>query len=292
MAVLSVMYKPCVSLFNRLENWVRRQGKDLPIETDWTNSTKGSWYLHPRQHAIEFLFLSIGFASATGYYLSKILDPSSMTWRILSTFKPIGPATQTERLLTLALFGSLSLTFIHKTIRKNKMFMLQPCHMGAGLLLLTLCNPNKSSIITNLLFNIYLHTQWGGIAALMFPDLRDHYLVGETFNFFAEHILILVAPVYMIYSGRYLVIPTSKDMALLSFSVFSFFHSPILQFCALKSGQNLNYMFSPPPIKLLFRFGQGYRIALYCTAFTAIFVTRYALVESILSIVPRKVLTL
>lgn len=226
-------------------------------------------YLHPRQHAIEFLFLSIGFASATGYYLSKILDPSSMTWRILSTFKPIGPATQTERLLTLALFGSLSLTFIHKTIRKNKMFMLQPCHMGAGLLLLTLCNPNKSSIITNLLFNIYLHTQWGGIAALIFPDLRDHYLLGETFNFFAgrlyicncnheiihegllcvEHILILVAPVYMIYSGRYLVIPTSKDMALLSFSVFSFFHSPILQFCALKSGQNLNYMFSPPPSK-------------------------------------------
>lgn len=142
-------------------------------------------YLHPRQHAIEFLFLSVGFASATGYFLSKILDPSSMTWHILSTFKPIGPATQTERLLTLALFGSLSLTFIHKTIRKNKMFMLQPCHMGAGLLLLTLCNPNKSSIITNLLFNIYLHTQWGGIAALIFPDLRDHYLLGETFNFFA-----------------------------------------------------------------------------------------------------------
>jgi hypothetical protein len=147
------------------------------------------------------------------------------------------------------------------------MFMLQPCHMGAGLLLLTLCNPNKSSITTSLLFNIYLHTQWGGIAALLFPDLRDHELVGETFNFFAgkkkellndrllmcvcviEHILILIAPIYMIYSGRYLLIPTSFDMALLSFSVFSFFHSPILQICALTSGFNLNYMFSPPPSK-------------------------------------------
>lgn len=52
------------------------------------------------------------------------------------------------------------------------------------------------------------------------------------------------------------------------------------------------YIYSQELVKLLFRFGQGYRIALYCTAFTAIFVTRYALVESILSIVPRKVLTL
>lgn len=63
--------------------------------------------------------------------------------------------------------------------------MLQPCHMSAGLLLLLLTNPNKSSITANLLFNIYLHTQWGAIAALIFPDLRDQYLIGETFNFFA-----------------------------------------------------------------------------------------------------------
>lgn len=57
--------------------------------------------------------------------------------------------------------------------------------MSAGLLLLLLTNPNKSSVTANLLFNIYLHTQWGAIAALIFPDLRDQYLIGETFNFFA-----------------------------------------------------------------------------------------------------------
>ncbi|KAG1147431.1 hypothetical protein G6F37_007934 [Rhizopus arrhizus] len=292
MAVLSVLCKPWISIINRLEKWVRYQGKDLPIDTDWSNSIEGSWYLPPRQHATELLFLSTGFASATTYCLSKVLDPTSSTWNQLSTFQPIGPATPVEYLLTFSLFSSLSLTFAHKIIRKNKMFMLQPCHMGAGLLLLTLCNPNKSSITTSLLFNIYLHTQWGGIAALMFPDLRDHELVGETFNFFAEHILILIAPIYMIYSGRYLLIPTSFDMALLSFSVFSFFHSPILQICALTSGFNLNYMFSPPPIKLLFRVGKGYRIALYCTALAAMFATRYALVEGILSILPRKIIEL
>jgi hypothetical protein len=142
-------------------------------------------YLHPRQHAIEFLFLSTGFASATLCYLSKVLDPSSMTWGLLSNFKPVGPATTVEKILFASLLGSFSLTLAHKIIRKNKLFMLQPCHMSAGLLLLTMSNRNKSSVVTNLLFNIYLHTQWGAIAALLFPDLRDQYLIGETFNFFA-----------------------------------------------------------------------------------------------------------
>lgn len=141
-------------------------------------------YLHPRQHAIEFLFLSTGFATATAYYLKKVLDPSSMTWKLLSSFKPVGPATRTEKLLLASLVGTFTLTAAHKIIRKNKLFMLQPCHMSAGLLLLLLTNPNKNSVAANLLFNIYLHTQWGAIAALVFPDLRDQYLIGETFNFF------------------------------------------------------------------------------------------------------------
>ncbi|KAI8050055.1 hypothetical protein BDF21DRAFT_351193 [Thamnidium elegans] len=185
MAVLSVLNKPLTPLYNGLEKWIRSIAKDLPEETDWTDSTKGSWYLHPRQHGIEFLILSTGFSAASYYYLTKILDPSSITWKALNSFKPVGPATNTEKILIASLLGSFGLTATHKVMRKNKLFMLQPCHMSAALLLITLANPNKSSIVTNLLFNIYLHTQWGAIGALAFPDLRDHYLVGETFNFFA-----------------------------------------------------------------------------------------------------------
>ncbi|KAI8078294.1 TMEM164 family-domain-containing protein [Gilbertella persicaria] len=290
MPVVSVLGKSLTCLFDRLEIWVRSVATNVTEETDWKDSTRGSWYLHPRQHAIELLFLSTGFITASIYYAQKVLDPSSTTWQLLSSFQPVGPATRTEKLLIASLLGSFGLTAAHKIIRKNKLFMLQPCHMSAGLLLTTLCWQNKSSVVTNILFNIYLHTQWGAIAALVFPDLRDHYLIGETFNFFAEHILILVAPVYMIYSGRYLVLPPSKNMALLSFSVYSFFHSPVLSICALKSGQNLNYIFSPPPIHALFRIGRGYRVALYATAFGAMFFTRYALVESIASVISRKTL--
>ncbi|KAI8369197.1 TMEM164 family-domain-containing protein [Choanephora cucurbitarum] len=288
MAVLSLLERPFVSMVNRLEIWVRSIATNVANETDWTDSTKGSWYLHPRQHAVELLCLSTGFIAASGYYLQKVCQPSGQLWHLMIHFKPMSRASWTEKLLMVSLLGSLGVTLTHKIIRKNKLFMLQPCHMSAGLLLITMNNPNKSCIITSILFNIYLHTQWGAIAALVFPDLRDHYLIGETFNFFAEHILILVCPVYMIYSGRYLVLPTSKDMALLSFSIYSFFHSPILSICALKSGQNLNYIFSPPPIGFLLRMGRGYRVALYSIALGAMFGTRYGFVEPMMAVIPRK----
>ncbi|CEP10586.1 hypothetical protein [Parasitella parasitica] len=176
---------PFTPLFDRLENWVKTFSRNVTYETDWEDSTKGSWYLQPRQHAKELVFLSTGFAAASAYYLKKILDPSNLTFQMLKNFRPVGPATRAEKFLIASLGGTFGLTIIHKVIRRNKLFMLQPCHMSAGLLLITLCHPKKTSVATNLLFNVYLHTQWGAIAALIFPDLRDHYLIGETFNFFA-----------------------------------------------------------------------------------------------------------
>lgn len=129
-----------------------------------------------------------------------------------------------------------------------------------------------------------------------------------------EHILILAAPIYMIYSRRYPVLPPSPSMALLSFFIYGFFHTPLLHACALKSGLNLNYLFAPPPgesslfvlawvnflphtdqltwylVKILVKLGPLYRPAMYCTALVAMFATRYLLVGGIMSVLPRKAL--
>lgn len=168
--------------------------------------------------------------------------------------------------MTLALASSLTLTLIHKIIRNRVWFMLQPCHMSGFLLVLSLLYPNKRSPLPHILFNIYLHLQWGALAALAFPDLREHYLIGETFNFFAgkkaykrynssicnmtvEHALLLIVPIYMIYSRRYVVLPKSKEILCLSFFTYCFFHTPVLHALSLTSGFNLNYMWTPPPSK-------------------------------------------
>lgn len=44
MTVLSELNKPLIPLYNGLEKWIRSIAKELPEETDWTDSTKGSWY--------------------------------------------------------------------------------------------------------------------------------------------------------------------------------------------------------------------------------------------------------
>jgi hypothetical protein len=63
--------------------------------------------------------------------------------------------------------------------------------MSGVLLLFTLAYPDKKSPVPHVFFNMYLHLQWGALAALAFPDLRGHSMIGETFNFFAGKFFFL-----------------------------------------------------------------------------------------------------
>lgn len=125
------------------------------------------------------------YGFATYLFLRRLLRPGTENYKLLTEFQPAQKASLTERGLTLALICSLLLTLTHKIIRRRVWFMMQPCHMSGLLLLATLVYPNQRSLIPHVFFNIYLHLQWGALAALAFPDLREHTLIGETFNFFA-----------------------------------------------------------------------------------------------------------
>ncbi|KAI8971575.1 TMEM164 family-domain-containing protein [Mycotypha africana] len=282
-------------LFELLQPWlvkldasVRSIAANVTVETDWAQSSYGSWYNQPFQHGLELLFLATTYGFVTYFMFRRLLTPGTKNYERLVAFQPVMKASVTERSVTFALFLSLLLTLTHKVIRHRVWFMLQPCHMSGVLLLFTLVYPNKRSPIPQIFFNIYLHLQWGALAALAFPDLREHSLIGETFNFFAEHILLLLVPVYMIYSRRYIVLPRSKEILFLSFFSYSFFHTPLLHVISLTTGFNLNYMWAPPPIKILLRLGPFYRIVMYGMAFIFKFITRFILVEGIVSILPRK----
>ncbi|KAI8086941.1 TMEM164 family-domain-containing protein [Gilbertella persicaria] len=235
----------------KMESWVKSIAADVPLETDWAQSSFGSWYNEPRQHGLELMFLASFYAFATFLSFRRLLRPGTENYKLLTQFQPPCRASLAERAMTLSLICSLLLTLTHKIIRNRVWFMMQPCHMSGALLLFTLIYPNKQSPFPHIFFNIYLHLQWGALAALAFPDLREHSMIGETFNFFAEHILLLVVPIYMIYSRRYVVLPKSKDILFLSFFTYSFFHTPVLHITSLISGFNLNYMFAPPPIETI-----------------------------------------
>lgn len=125
------------------------------------------------------------YGIGTYFVFRRLLKPGTDNYRLLTEFQPPAKASLTERGMTLALILSLLLTLTHKIVRNRVWFMLQPCHMSGVLLLFTLVYPNKRSPIPHIFFNIYLHLQWGALSALLFPDLREHTMIGETFNFFA-----------------------------------------------------------------------------------------------------------
>ncbi|KAI7907506.1 TMEM164 family-domain-containing protein [Cokeromyces recurvatus] len=282
---LSELLEPSIS---KVESWIKMIAANVPIETDWAQSSYGSWYNHPRQHALELMFLASIYIFATFILFRRLLRPGTENYKLLTQFRPPFRASLSERGMTLALICSLLLTLTHKILRNRVWFMLQPCHMSGTLLLFTLVYPDKTSPIPHVFFNMYLHIQWGALAALAFPDLREHSMIGETFNFFAEHILLLVVPIYMIYSRRYVVLPKSKEVLLLSFFSYGFFHTPLLHLISLISGFNLNYMWAPPPIKILLKLGRFYRVVMYGVAFVFKFVTRFICVEAILAFMPLK----
>lgn len=80
---------------------------------------------------------------------------------MLTTFQPPYPPSPTEIGILVVLTLSFLVTIIHKIASNTVMFLLQPCHVSAGLLIAVMMWPDKRSPIPHLLLNVYLHTAWG-----------------------------------------------------------------------------------------------------------------------------------
>ncbi|KAI9031036.1 transmembrane protein [Phycomyces nitens] len=237
------------SLVASLEYW----SFDFPpgSETDFEDSLGGAWYITPTHHAIEFITLAPIFLLLTGILGMRAFGKGTNGYRLLTTPQPTDTKSSwLDQALLIMTIGSLGLTVIHKYYTHTLLFLLQPCHASAAILIIIMGWPLPNRpFIPRLLFNIYLHTMWGAILALVFPDLRDHDMFGEVFNFFLEHILILIVPFYLLSAGRCVLLPASADMALFSFFLYAAYHSPLLHILSLSSGYNLNYTLVPPARK-------------------------------------------
>ncbi|KAI9340974.1 transmembrane protein [Pilaira anomala] len=249
-------------------------------ETDFNDGLGGSWYVSPTYHGVEFIMMAPFFMTMTAYFGYKAVLNNKVNFTLLTGNRDRATRPLFETICLLMMIASYVVTVTHKVYSRTEFFLLQPCHVSALILILMMAWPTKSSqFIPQLLFNIYLHTFWGAILALVFPDLRDHDMLGEVFNFFLEHGLILLLPFYMLTTKRYVILPVSFDMVLFSFFLYSSYHSPLLHAASLWSGYNINYTLVPPTLDFLIKAGNWYRYIMYGTAFILIFITRYILVE-------------
>ncbi|KAG0321506.1 hypothetical protein BGZ99_003889 [Dissophora globulifera] len=205
--------------------------------------------------------------------------------QLFKAYVPPVKRSKIEISVMITLAASLLITVYQKWTRGGLLFLLQPCHMSAMLLITILAGP-KDKKWPHVLLNIYFHIMWGTMLALLSPDLRDYNMFFEVENFFIEHYLLLLVPVYMIWSNRYVIWPASLDVALMSFSLFALYHSMILSTMALLKGMNLNYLLMPPPGPLQ-AFGRWYRPVMYlfCVFLT---MSRYFIVEFVIQILPRR----
>ena len=193
--------------------------------------------------------------------------------KALKSFKPRSSLSLGEVLALFATLSSVSLRAIHLYNRgpANVIFLLQPCHLYA----FTLCTlpllPQRS-FLPHFLFNVMIYILWGAMLAVIFPDLRDYAQLFELENFWIEHALVLILPIYFVVTKKYQLFPFSLSFAFTSWVAFALYHSAILCTAALTVGKNLNYMLAPPPGPLEY-FGDAYRAVMFtfCIFLTAIF---------------------
>ncbi|KAF9392862.1 hypothetical protein CPB97_008453 [Podila verticillata] len=272
-------------MFENMGDYLLAIAAEMPFETDWNSSLNGSWYLSPRRHTVEFLIYNVLFFLTVRYFYRRALYPGSPISQLFDVYKAPRFKSKIEIAVLVTLATSLLITVSHKWARGGMIYLLQPCHMSAMMLIAILAGP-KTKKWPHILLNIYFHIMWGTMLALLSPDLRDYDQVFEVENFYIEHYLLLLTPFYMIWSNRYVIWPVSMDVALMSFSFFALYHSAILSSMALLRGQNLNYLLMPPPGPLQ-SFGKWYRPVMYmfCVLLT---MSRYFFVEVLIQVIPRR----
>ncbi|KAL7748047.1 hypothetical protein RI367_006593 [Sorochytrium milnesiophthora] len=247
-----------------------------PVEE---TSVWASWFLSPQQHITEFLVYNTVFPIALILLFRRL--SRALSANPVAHNKPASSTlSDSTRNSVLLIAASYAYTANDKLQRETAWFLLQPCHVSCVALCALLMAP-RSWRHRNLLFNVYLNLQWGAVVALLNPDLRGYDTFLGVFNFFFEHILILLVPFYhIIVTREFTLLPASSTLCLFSFGVLALYHSVLLEVTCLATGHNLNYMFYPPPGPLA-SFGTLYRPVMFVSCIGFTFIMRYGIIEAL-----------
>lgn len=200
---------------------------------------------------------------------AKFGSPSMATGGWFQSFRSglqrfLAPLDYVTRALCVV---TLVATFAYKVPTGRWPFMLQPCHWLCSILVY-LCfvkdeepafPPSSSKgkggkggaagarhcSINAQLFNFFLNCIYGPIAALLVPDMRGLDLPGEQFNFWLEHVVLVLLPVIWIARRRFDIIG-GAPFTFMSWCVFWVIHGVFLIPVSVVTGSNIDYVLAPP----------------------------------------------
>ncbi|VDM78236.1 unnamed protein product [Strongylus vulgaris] len=133
-----------------------------------------------------------------------------------------------------------------KMISKTGIFLLNPCHITTAmqLILLTMdANDRKACF----LFRFHMYFMPGAFFALAFPILNTRILPGEVFVYYAQHVAILLVPIYLMYLKGAFEPEKAYDYnwTVFGLCIFFLYHFVVLQGLAMYSRVNLNNIMCP-----------------------------------------------
>ncbi|ETW04178.1 hypothetical protein H310_04527 [Aphanomyces invadans] len=217
------------------------------------------WYLSPRQHALETIVYVTVFAPMCYYAVKQALKHPK--WK---NQRPIRAPTAFDWVLgvvTMSSFLGVCYYKAHSTNGWRLLYMFQPCHvMTFSLAILCIARGRAA----NFIFQVYVAMTWSSDCALIFPDTSDYIYIGDIYNFYIEHYLMLIIPVLLCLSGRYEYIG-SPSWILFGFTVIALYHAIVLQLACLVTEVNIATLMSPPSV--LRSLGEWYRPAQYGMCF-------------------------
>ncbi|EQC31569.1 hypothetical protein SDRG_10741 [Saprolegnia diclina VS20] len=221
---------------------------------------RSKWYLSPWQHAFEFVcYMSILIPLSIYSYQCAIQHPM---WRAQ---RPVRKATPLDLALGVGTGVSYIAIVYYKALAPGMWrlpYALQPCHTLTLLLTLLTVARGKTA---NLLFQVYVTMSWSSVLALSFPDMSDYEHWGDCFNYFYEHIMMLLVPFVLWHTGRFDYIG-SPSWIMFGFTFIALYHAAILQIVVLVTEINVATLMTPPAI--LKDIGIYYRPAQYLICFT------------------------
>eukprot|EP00026_Physarum_polycephalum_P013647 Phypoly_transcript_14069.p1 GENE.Phypoly_transcript_14069~~Phypoly_transcript_14069.p1 ORF type:complete len:278 (+),score=37.18 Phypoly_transcript_14069:57-890(+) len=160
--------------------------------------------------------------------------------------KEAPPLSTVEQLLRAVLTVNLLLQLVYKYLRGWKVltYMLQPCHAATAIYLYALYTKDYRKGCQA--FQIGLHYMFFTTLAIAVPDTTQLQLPFEVTNFWVQHYVLLITPLWLLASRRFELHP-SWGLTVYAIGLGMVLHFFAQLPAALLSGVNVNYMLWPPP---------------------------------------------
>jgi len=256
-------------------------------ETCPDNAEGGAWHLKPFQQLWEAGLTALISTMPMVWFWGKF---RTQLRREARTAAPLLPPSLFVRLvdviLLVVMIVSAATVIYHKWAGNKLSFLLQPCHVLHSLLLFLLTLP-RGSDTGAVLLAVYLNSLSAPFLGTVAVDLSCYTQRFEALNWGVQHVMLLVAPLYLLATRRFgSHVHSSAALFHASYFAMALLHYGILIPFSMWTTTNINYVLCPPAGQsLLVSFGRWYRPPMMLVCFLLAALLRFIVVAAFVRVV-------